>query len=36
MSKNVFPRTIDSIDIISINIVDIESTTMDSNEIPTI
>jgi hypothetical protein len=35
MSKNVFPRTIDSIDIVSIDIVDIESTTMDSNEIPT-
>lgn len=36
MSKDVFPRTIDSINTVSIDTVDIESTTMDSNEVSTI
>jgi len=36
MSKDIFSRIIDSINTVSIDTIDIESTTMDSNEIPII
>jgi hypothetical protein len=36
MSKDIFSRIIDSINTVSIDTIDIESTTMDSNEVPII
>src|ERR1700749_385825 len=36
MSKDIFSRIIDSINTLSIDTIDIESTTMDSNEVPII